>query len=641
MNRRGVAEAIWLLIGVIAGLTMLFLIFWILIPAFKNAHDSLSCGMGATKGTCKASCGDGEYRSWDGLFCKDEMVCCKPKTTNSIASGNTGAEQPKTVTLQPPEISIKRSSATKPLNEGQTEPLFPEETSPEYIITIKTYSEVNDADLKKCLPQPPKQGDVLDLSGRKVCVGQWNKTITIESQNYDLLYALTTIQGEKDWHSLNIVNGKDRNLPITFTKVSGSTVKKDGLFITTSNYKLSGTFGMDYNGQLLKLTVSSFPGLEKGDFPSIERDYHIYFKVSNGVTVSGLTPVWAQQKTVTVQCNPQILTCSDVYFYFVKKTDMEALAVENQKPGVEKKELQCMSGADFATELAKTPAVVVPTKTTTYCLQEGDDTSCKQEFPDLGRCDEARITMAATPEYTAALQSFSDAVLRRQLVQQTEASMQLYTLFTAQATRAAASRCVPKKQIPEVTPDPNAPNVNSNYKALFDPLTQKAVITLDQGYMTNTTICIYVEGANKKDANDQAKLYSVGKPQRVYIDTIPPRVEIKFSPWSLKLSFLCIDDYAGCKDTVGLAFISDVKKFLPALFKGPQSAATWCPPANTYGYGSAYEQRQARDASYNVNEVRVLCMRGEDNAGNTALTMVTVYPTYDLLATVISEVVNQ
>jgi hypothetical protein len=637
MNRRG-NEAIWLLVGVIAGLLVLALVMWILIPAFKTAKVTLSCGIAGNKGTCKATCGEGEYRAWDGLFCADDTVCCKSKTSESITT-TTGTTTPKeaTVALQPAEITVKRATATKALAEGQTEALMPD-TSYDYIITVKTYSHTNDKVLTdpakdKCLPHPVKDKDgneILDLSGRKICAGQWNKTMVAESQNNDFLWGTTTIQGVKGWNGLTDENGRaaDQNAIIfDQSKITFSTVKKDGVFVTTSTYRIKTNFGNDYNNQRVKLTISAFPGLELGDYRSLEKQYTLYFKVFNGITVTGLTNTWSTEKQVTVQCDPQIMTCSNIYFYFMKD-DVDPITGKNYREA--KTPVQCAPGDVLAGKFISTPPAFVPTSSTSYCLTSGQDEACTLEntFPTQGDCERRRSEQLSTPDFSA-ITSFQNSLMSRQIVANNLMNEQIYGAFLQQTNKDAVRQCIPLKQIPVETPPAQL------YKADFDTKIQKTAIKLDQGFMSNTTICMYAEVANKVGADGKPLLVLIDKPRRVFIDTVPPHVEIKFNPWKLTLHFICIDELSGCKDTVGLAFINDVKKFLPALFKNPQSAATWCPASTTYG--SAYEARQAKDASYTINEVRVLCMRGEDNAGNTALTMTTVFPTYDLLATVVQE----
>lgn len=599
-----------LLVGVIVGLLILALVMWIIIPAFKSGHDALSCGLGSTKGTCKSSCDEGEYHAWDGLFCKGDTICCKARDTVSISNGGDASSgTTNTVTLQAPEITISRNKATKPLAEGQTESLLPDQSA-EYLVTIKTYSQTNGkyAD-KGCIPAPDKDG-IIDYSNHKICAAQWNKTIVLEDQNHNMLYAATTIQGKSDWVPLSTKNEDTASKQIAWDRVGGSTVQKDGLYITTSTYRLSTRFGNDFNGQLLTLTVSAFPGLEKGDFSSIERQYQLRFKVFNGITITGLTPVWEQQKTLTVQCDPKIMTCSDVYFTLGKP----------QPDGT------CRPASDIAAML-KDPSLVVPipTQTSVYCLMMPSDKTCTLEFPVQGECEKALSAKEAPPAYMESGKAFFDALLSNKLIEQTALTQTIYGNFITQADQYAELKCIEKKRI-AMGIDPN--NLKLVFKTSFDPLTQKSVAKLDQGFMTNTSICVYVQPANKEG------LVLAGKPQRLFIDTIPPRVEITFNPWTLRLHFICIDQDSGCRDTVGLAYIGEVKKFLPALFKSPQSAASWCPQ-------SGYEPRAVKDATYTVQEVRVLCMQGTDYAGNTALSMATVYPTYQLLATAIQELQKQ
>ena len=104
------------------------------------------------------------------------------------------------------------------------------------------------------------------------------------------------------------------------------------------------------------------------------------------------------------------------------------------------------------------------------------------------------------------------------------------------------------------------------------------------------------------------------------------------------MTFACEDDLSGCKEGYWTAYVSEITKFFPALMsKGGQNAAAWCP---SYKTSAGYRIQTSREVVYRSNEVRVLCLRVEDNAGNAGISKVTVYNSYQMMAEILKEALN-
>jgi hypothetical protein len=172
--------------------------------------------------------------------------------------------------------------------------------------------------------------------------------------------------------------------------------------------------------------------------------------------------------------------------------------------------------------------------------------------------------------------------------------------------------------------------MNTPLNATFNIEQQRATIYLDRNFMSEQYLCVYGQ-----DLRDETRFYTAGRPQLIKIDTVPPTANIQFAPLTRKLTFSCTDDKSGCKQTYWIQYISDITKFLPALMNGGgQSAAVWCP---SYATANNWRLETKREVVYTANEVRVLCLRVEDNAGNAGVTKSMVYNGYDLLQTLITE----
>jgi hypothetical protein len=130
-----------------------------------------------------------------------------------------------------------------------------------------------------------------------------------------------------------------------------------------------------------------------------------------------------------------------------------------------------------------------------------------------------------------------------------------------------------------------------------------------------------------RDASN--RVYQSDRAYPLTIDTMPPTSKVKFSPVTGKVSFYCTDDDSGCKTTFGVGYVGDIQRFFPALFGNSQSASRWC-PTNP----GVYSFQTNSEMNYNMqnNELRVLCLRTEDQAGNSAVSMTTVFNMYDTLA---------
>ena len=344
-----------------------------------------------------------------------------------------------------------------------------------------------------------------------------------------------------------------------------------------------------YMDQTLTYTFKIYAG---NDLNDVVDTYSLRFKVSTPVKVAGLTQQWSKRKEVTAACESPI-ACSEVLF-IVKGTE-DTVCDPHDAQG----------------EAA--------TLSTRYCIVKDGELQSDCE-DSLSACTEA-ILDKTEAGYSSAYYAIMAAV-RQGIIPENVAYQ-----FATEQGKASAYSCVKSVD--------NAGGVNTPYRVPVDPTTGRASFTLEHAAFESQSLCVYA-----RDRNDQTRVYAGKGPIPLMLDVTPPTAILDFRPASLQLRFACKDGTSGCKDAFGVAYVNEVGKFLRALVAKdtPQNAAAWCP---SYGTAGNYRSETRPIVQYAENEVRVLCLRVEDKAGNAGVAMATVYNAYDLIAQAIAEAIRQ
>ncbi len=339
--------------------------------------------------------------------------------------------------------------------------------------------------------------------------------------------------------------------------------------------------------------------------------YTLKFRISSPVKYAGLSQTWTKRKEVTAACESPV-TCSDILFQTVPKP------ASNTVPS-------CPVDID--------PAKATELKTQYCVVKDGEMlyNTCKES---LNLCTQGLLSMNDV-EYSG-LHTALLAAVNKGLIQDNFALQ----FATAQGEKSTYS-CI--KSTTQV--EARTAGSGTLYRVPVDPTTGRATFTLEHKSFEGAHVCIY-----GRDKTDPSTVYAGKGPVKVALDVTPPIAHLEFKPGSLQLRFGCTDQaedgaadpelVSGCKDTFGTAYISQTAPFLASLVSKdtPQNAAAWCPPyANAGGYG--FEARSI--TQYTGNEVRVMCLRVEDKAGNAGVAMTTVYNTYDILLNALAGAVNE
>ncbi|NJL44104.1 MAG: hypothetical protein HC945_02175 [Nitrosarchaeum sp.] len=125
-------------------------------------------------------------------------------------------------------------------------------------------------------------------------------------------------------------------------------------------------------------------------------------------------------------------------------------------------------------------------------------------------------------------------------------------------------------------------------------------------------------------------------PQPILIDTTPPLIDISYSFAQNQLNFICSDTQSGCKDTFHYQYVTQIKDFLTGITQGvlTKNTYSYCPSPDEPRNYQAYVVGNTMD--YRYGDVRVICVKAEDLAGNAAVAAQVVYSTQDLLEAAIS-----
>jgi hypothetical protein len=360
---------------------------------------------------------------------------------------------------------------------------------------------------------------------------------------------------------------------------------------TFVNY-VTVTFSEKELAQRYQLTANLVPDVTLGK-PGLQKSESIFFTVSSPIRISGIAPQITKKKDVSIACVSP-LKCTNLYFQLTDTTTCP------QNPALNKDS--------------------IPSADIEYCKIDGQSaTSTCYRSNDECR---ASITSTSDATYALALKQIQDAFGNK-------ADLSTVGLFFNNAQSGS--------NIPQCFQRTKGIAGTGPFRIVtFNPDTQRATVTIDYAQAANKYMCVY-----GVDAND--KKYVAVSSQKLLLDLNPPKVTTKFNPLSLVVSATCTDGdtlatpvagtslNSGCKSTIGYTYISDLYSYSQALFRGPGNAALLCPPFQSSSNG--YVTHPYYDISTaNSNEVRVMCVRVEDNAGNAAVSMITVYNSYDMLA---------
>ncbi len=148
-----------------------------------------------------------------------------------------------------------------------------------------------------------------------------------------------------------------------------------------------------------------------------------------------------------------------------------------------------------------------------------------------------------------------------------------------------------------------------------------------------------------KASTSQGDVYALGlwngAPSQVTIDATPPVVSADWNPFVSNLTMQCNDPVkgsdvayvSGCKARpYSYAYITDPLSFVTSVLTGGQLMPSFggCPDPNT-GYWIPWNN-DVPVMQYMSSDVRVICIRATDNAGNSAVTSKLLYSGQEALA---------
>jgi hypothetical protein len=349
----------------------------------------------------------------------------------------------------------------------------------------------------------------------------------------------------------------------------------------------------EYVGQKIHLIITIEPEI---DDPARKKTASYTFIVETPLKMSGATTKWERQKTLTFTCDESKGARCDSFVYHVRT-----------------------GNATCSEDSIKTSTVAKPlvtTKVNWYITQRGKKMT-QTAYATEAECLKAKD--GGAQDYIPAIQAILTAAGQGPL------SSSLATQYGALQTEANKLKCTQSTDIVDTTINPANVYAPDSFTKEGPVATAKFII--NQQLVEDPHLCGYFIA--KDTTTGTVQKYTFNKvPQKLYIDTIPPEATITFDALRLKILFECTDSGSGCKNNVGVAYISDVVSYLSALADRGQNADAWCPPPTS----TRYVTELRTEVPYTSNEVRVLCMRATDNAGNTNLAIQTVYNGYDLLA---------
>ncbi len=459
------------------------------------------------------------------------------------------------------------------------------------------------------------------------------RTITIVPEKAPLLTFTGSVQKDAghNWKAQVLVQdslGNELNDPFVDTSPARiETTINNNLNQRNPNFAIQLprlTPKPQFMGERLKLTITVYPhGAGATDLQtsiakygqSAVKTYVMYVDVKPALRYAGLTTQWSQTKDIVAAC--EYVDCQNIYFKILD------IPKEENVPGA------CDKALPSLTALSQLNKIETLKEAAQYCVYHNGvmQNVCEKTLNDcLDRLDEQEDA-----DYSPAFNAIM-GMLDEGLIDDAE-FISAATQFSEAQSQASGSICL------RTEPDRRPGTTGELYKAeTFTPASRtggRANFELDMPFMANNYLCVY--GA-EVDENNKLTWYSSGEPQLIRIDRNPPVASIRFEPFKLRLTFTCDDregvdgaEESGCKeDAYWISYINQLENFVPALAGGKkQNAVAWCPPyQNTYGYSFTSKSRM----QYNMNELRVMCLRVEDNAGNAGVAMATVYNGYDMLA---------
>lgn len=129
--------------------------------------------------------------------------------------------------------------------------------------------------------------------------------------------------------------------------------------------------------------------------------------------------------------------------------------------------------------------------------------------------------------------------------------------------------------------------------------------------------------------------------ESILIDKTSPTFDIYFSFTSQEMEFRCTDDKSACSETYNYKYVSDIKKFLSGIVSGSlnRNSFSMCPPAEE---ANAYTGVHIGTVmKYRYGDVRIICVRAKDNAGNYAIAAQVLYSAEDVLQALVAESIKE
>ena len=566
MKRRGIAGPALIELTLVALIIVVLVV--IIVMSRTSFIDTIYCTGGTESGgelMCKSKvegCGDAGNHYLGFLGCGEGQTCCKTGVKAGapvVSSGSSNTNnQPEIAQIAPTDFKVTDATTKRGVAENSITTL--------YAGNDRTFTL--DVELPKCAGCNWTYEEVHSTRSGAVVYSQPAVNITVSKEVPDV---------EKE------IERRFSNIELkTDSKYAGETIT---VRILLTPWRFDGTGS---NRKVVEGTTQHFT---------------FRYKVDSPVKIQGLSPQWAQKKTVLVTCGPDA-QCSDIFYTLLDAEELKQYDEECPMPA------------------GDVQPVTLETK---YCqVINGQLTNCNFNTDSACNAENDRKSNPEMNSATIAIQTaLENGLPLPQIVPQLN---QLSTI----EPEASGYTC----QID--TDSAKAAQYKSSYikpNATFNDQAQQGIIELDRAFMSGQFLCVY--GRDKFDKN---KYYVAGKPQELKIDRVPPVAELRFYPSTLRLTFACQDDLSGCKDVYWTAYVSELSKFFPALMNaGGQNAAAWCP---SYKSTAGYRVQTSREVIYRSNEVRVLCLRVEDNAGNAGVSKVTVYNSYQLAAEVLKEAMD-
>jgi hypothetical protein len=591
MNRQGELTVGFLIVVALGLLVFVMGAYWI-YTANTGLRQAVSCGGGAS---CKSSCGEGETQIYPFLSCSATApACCKgPDAGGQGGTGGTGVK-PSQVSLSAIASPTVRMAYQSGQNvQRETTLLYGMDETVHSVSGVLTYH----IDAAACNADGSRKSDAPPTS---VCKNDWKARIVLEGPLHEVIYDQE--MGIFDGREARASGSNTNVLSVGLTQSQLSTNKD--LAKSTFNFTITpenDELVRYFKNQRLHLIAYVYPQTW-GSRPDLRKQIDTYLQMKDPLTITGLTPQWAKRKDITAKCVSP-LTCKGMVFRVTSTT--------------------CTELPPKTPESLQTPQV-------RYVLYDNGEPAGVYTTED-----ECRAHYQSGQETTDYINRVQDVAKIFNTVGYKQEDLQRATdLFASSQNKVETPICDQVPYVPNLEPD------KFYTVPTFNPSTQTGTFSLDKGSLAGKRLCVWgIDGVNNP--------YGVAPEQPIMIDLKPPVVTAKYDPWKLKVTLSCDDKLvtndaslgsSGCKSIFGISYVSEIEYFFSALGKGPQNAAQYCPPYKTSG---SYSPESRHEFIYNANEVRVMCVRAEDNAGNAAVTMITVYNGYDLLAKSIAMAVNR